>query len=137
MSLIQAADDSSNADNSVHIRFILDSSNISSSRAFAGVNDSPGLLSADLFDRDANLTFQYYILATVTRAEPCESCNILDASVELFHFERSRQTVSGLPVDIHDIVLQILYCSGSDNTPVPRAHNNYRVVQKPCRIMSR
>lgn len=65
---------------------------------------------------------------------PCESYNILDASVELFHFERSRQTVSGSLVDIHYIAPQILYCSGNGNTPVPRARNNYRAVQKPCRI---
>jgi hypothetical protein len=59
MSLIQAAEDSSKADKSVHIRFILDSNMISASRAFAGVKDSPGLLGIDLFARDASLTFQY------------------------------------------------------------------------------
>ena len=62
MSLIQAAEDSSNADNKVQIRFILDSNTISASRACAGVTEFPGLFNNDLFDREANLTFQYYLL---------------------------------------------------------------------------
>lgn len=60
MSLIHAADDSSKADNKVHIRVTFVSRRDSASRACAGDNITSGVLGLDLFARDANLTFQYY-----------------------------------------------------------------------------
>jgi len=60
MSLMHAADDSSKADNKVHIRVTFVSSTLSASRACSGDKTTSGVLGLDLFARDANLTFQYY-----------------------------------------------------------------------------
>ena len=118
ISLIQAADDSSNADNSVHIRLIFFSSAASASRACVGLSNESGLGRLVLFDREANLTFQYYASVASKRLEPCESYNTLDANVEQSRF----------------IVRRIACCSGNDSIPVHHVHSNYLVVRRRCRI---
>ena len=134
ISLIQAADDSSKADNKVHIRLIFFSSAASASRACVGLSNESGLGRLVLFDREANLTFQYYMSVVFKRLEPCESYNTLDANVGQFHFEKSRRIVSILLVDTHDIVRRIACYSGNDNIPVHYVHSNYLVVRRQCRI---
>ena len=134
MSLIQAADDSSNADNSVHIRLIFPSSAASASRACPGFNDALGLLRIDLFDRDANLTFQYYCQLHRSPGQPYESYSTLDANVEQSHFEKSQQIVSIWRVDIHDTAQRISYYNESDNRPFLRVRNNCLVARILCRI---
>jgi len=134
ISLIQAADDSSKADNKVHIRLIFFSSAASASRACVGLSNESGLDTLVLFDREANLTFQYYASVASRRLEPCESYSTLDANVEQSRFEKSRRIVSISLVDTHDIVRRIACCSGNDSIPVHHVHSNYLVVRRLCRI---
>src|SRR5271170_4601624 len=129
ISLIHAADDSSKADNKVHIRLIFFSSAASASRACVGLSKESGFGRLVLFDREANLTFQYYKSVVSRRLGPCESYNTLDANVERSHFERSRRIVTISLVDSHDIVRRIGCCSGNDSIPVHHVHSNYLVVR--------
>jgi len=60
ISLIHAADDSSNADNNVHILVIFVSRTFSASHASTGLVAASGVPGLERAERDANFTFQYY-----------------------------------------------------------------------------
>ena len=134
MSLMQAADDSSKADNKVHIRLTFFSRVASASRACSRLSNESGPGTLDLFDRETNLTFQYYISVMFPKTELCESYNTLDANAERSHFSKSQQIVSISPSDTRDIVRRTACCNGNDSIPVHHVHNNYLVVRIRCRI---